>query len=126
MGWDKSGRYYTRSRRVNGRVVREYVGGGAVGELAAQMDAVERDQRLTEHECARAEREAVAALDGPLDELNELADLLAEAALVAAGFHRHNRGEWRKRRGHETSVRAVRADDTRGCAGVVEPGPTGG
>jgi hypothetical protein len=29
MGWDR-GRYYTRSRKVNGRVVREYVGTGPV------------------------------------------------------------------------------------------------
>jgi hypothetical protein len=25
MGWDR-GRYYTRSKKVNGRVVREYIG----------------------------------------------------------------------------------------------------
>jgi len=31
MGWDQ-GRYYTRSRKVNGRVVREYIGTGRVAE----------------------------------------------------------------------------------------------
>jgi hypothetical protein len=99
MGWDKNGRYYTRSKRVNGRVVREYVGGGSVGELVAQMDAIERDERATERQRARIERERIAELDAPLAELNELADLLARAALLAVGYVQHNRGEWRKKRG---------------------------
>ena len=99
MGWDKGGRYYTRSRRVNGRVVREYVGGGVAGALVAQMDAIERERRETERQCARIEREEVEALDAPLAELDELVDLLARAALAAAGYVQHHRGEWRKRRG---------------------------
>ena len=66
MGWDKNGRYYTRSKRVNGRVVREYVGGGRAGELVAQMDAIDRDKRETERMCARLEREEIAQLDAPL------------------------------------------------------------
>jgi hypothetical protein len=99
MGWDKNGRYYTRSKRVNGRVVREYVGGGRAGELVAQLDALERQKRETERECARVERERVEALDAPLLELDELADLVARAALAAAGYAQHHRGEWRKARG---------------------------
>jgi hypothetical protein len=41
----------------------------------------------------------VDALDASVDELNTLADLLARAALGAAGFDQHRRGEGRKRRG---------------------------
>jgi hypothetical protein len=99
MGWDKNGRYYTRSRRVNGRVVREHIGGGVIGELAAQLDASTREERRVKQNSARAEREAVAALDASLTELNELADLVARAALAAAGYVQHDRGEWRKKRG---------------------------
>lgn len=99
MGWDKDGRYYTRSRREDGRVVREYIGGGRVGELVAQLDAIERDKRETDRECAKIERERMAARDVSMAELNELADLVARAALSAAGYTQHHRGEWRKRRG---------------------------
>lgn len=96
MGWERG--YYYRARKVNGRVVREYVGTGFVAELAAQMDASERREREIERAARRAERDELDALDAPLNELNTLADLVAKAALMAAGFHCHRRGEWRRKR----------------------------
>jgi hypothetical protein len=104
VGWEK-GRYYTRSRKVNGRVVREYVGTGRIAELVAEMDAIEHQRREVERAARQAERANVDALDAPLDELNDLVELLARAALVAAGYHQHKRGEWRKQR--------VQRDETR-------------
>jgi hypothetical protein len=98
MGWDR-GRYYTRSTKINGRVLREYIGTGRVAELVAQMDAIKRAQREAERQARRAEQAEVEALDAGLNGQNDLADLLARAALLAAGFHQHKRGEWRKRRG---------------------------
>jgi hypothetical protein len=95
MAWEK-GRYYTRSRKVNGRVVREYVGTGEAAEQVARLDASTRQER----EARRAARAELAALDAPLDDLAEVTDLLAQAVLVAAGYRRHHRGEWRKRREH--------------------------
>ncbi|MDA1052703.1 MAG: hypothetical protein O3C40_19790 [Planctomycetota bacterium] len=99
MGWEKD-RYYTRSRKVNGRVVREYIGGGEVGALVAQMDAVERERREWERECWRLEKEEMEAFDSSVAKVCQMADIIAKAAMVAAGFHRH-RGEWRRRRVQE-------------------------
>jgi hypothetical protein len=97
MGWDR-GRYYTRSRKVNGRVVREYVGTGEAAELVSRMDAIQRASREAARADRRARRAELAALDADLKALSETTDLVASAALLAAGFHRHKRGEWRKRR----------------------------
>ena len=97
MAWDK-GRYYTRSKKVNGRVVRQYVGAGQVGVLAAELDAIDRERRRTELAARKAKKAELASLDASLKQLNSLADLMARAALLAAGYHQHKRGEWRKRR----------------------------
>ena len=93
------GRYYIRSRRQGGRIVREYLGAGDYGEYFAALDAR-----------ARAERAGRAAdfwteFDG-LDEIDKLVaayvktvEVAAREALVAAGYRQHQRGEWRKTRG---------------------------
>src|SRR5215204_2967359 len=101
MGWEKrerGGLYYTRSRKVGGRVVREYVGGGILGHLAALQDAQQR--RLREEEAAwwKEEYERLEALVAPVEDLCEAAEILYRAALVSAGFRRHQRGEWRRKR----------------------------
>ena len=96
MGWEK-GRYYTRSRKVNGRVVREYIGGGEVGSLVAQMDAIERERRESERESWRLEREEMEAFDTSVANVCQMADIIAKAVMVVAGFHCH-RGQWRRRR----------------------------
>src|SRR5215203_1015773 len=105
MAWEKrerGGLYYTRSRKVNGRVVREYVGGGVLGEITARMDAYERRQREEQAAYWREERERMEALDSLTEELYEAAEVLGRAALLAAGYHQHKRGEWRKQRGNQT------------------------
>jgi hypothetical protein len=95
---ERGGLYYTRSRRVNGQVVREYVGGGLLGQLAARLDAEERRKRQQELAAWKEERERIEALMAPVEELCEAAEVIARAALLASGYHQHNRGEWRKRR----------------------------
>jgi hypothetical protein len=111
VGWDKDGRYYTRSHKVNGRVLREYIGGGRVGRLAAELDKVDRREREAERANRHAAVAALRGLDAPLDELNELVELLARAALEAAGFHQHKRGEWRKKRVKGQRERGLGSDE---------------
>jgi hypothetical protein len=98
---ERGGPYYTRSRKEDGRVVREYVGGGALGKIAALEDEYARMRRQEEAAIWKEERESLEKLAAPVEELCEAAEVLARAALLAAGYRRHNRGEWRKRRGQE-------------------------
>lgn len=100
MAWEtreRGGLYYTRSRKENGRVVREYIGGGVLGELVARTDVLAALQREEEAAALRAEREETARLEEPLKELCEISELLAHAVLVCSGYHQHH-GEWRLRR----------------------------
>jgi hypothetical protein len=100
---ERGGLYYTRSRRVNGQMVREYVGGGLLGQLAARLDAEERRKRQQELAAWKEERERVETLMASVEELCEATEILVRAALLASGYHQHNRGEWRKRREQQRS-----------------------
>ena len=96
MAWEARGgsRYFYKVSRDGGRVRRLYLGTGPVAELAAQDAELRRAERQ-----ARARSQArLEAAEAASRELVELADLLARAALVAAGYHRHDRGAWRRRR----------------------------
>ena len=100
MGWEtraNGGHYYTRSRRIDGRVVREYIGCGEKGELAAAADAARRAEREAERAAIRAEQERIRAAERVLIDLGRTVDLVTCGALLAAGFERHKR-QWRMRR----------------------------
>jgi hypothetical protein len=60
---ERGGLYYTRRRRENGRVVRDYVGGSVLGEIAALEDECERRQREEEVAFWKEKRER---LDGQM------------------------------------------------------------
>ena len=47
----------------------------------------------------RAEQERIELALVPLEEFCEVVETLARASLLAAGYHRHHRGEWRRKRG---------------------------
>jgi hypothetical protein len=96
MPW--RGPYYYRSVWVDGKPRQVYVGRGPDAELVARLEQVEveiRHLRRLDWEVARQKAEA---LDAQLGELHQLAELLTAAAMTAAGYHRHDRGVWRRRR----------------------------
>lgn len=101
MAWERraaGGVYYTRSKRVNGRVVREYVGTGLAGELAEAEDRLARFERADRRERLREtehELEELARIAGGFDKMVEAT---VREALTAAGYHRPGRGRWRKKR----------------------------
>src|SRR5215207_1354471 len=99
MGWEeRRGRqYYYRSVREGKRVRKEYVGGGALGRLLAQRDQLNRLQREEEEASCKEERERLERSAGFLHELEEAAEILTRAQLLAAGFHKR-KGEWRRKR----------------------------
>jgi hypothetical protein len=101
MGWDAyrgQKRYYSRTRRVGGRFVREYIGGGEAGKLAAAADALKRAERQAQAQERRAQQEAWQAAEQILLQLGGGIDLLARAALLSAGCRQHARGAWRRTR----------------------------
>jgi hypothetical protein len=99
MSWEsREGReYYTRSRRVGGRIRRQYVGRGELAELAAAADASRRAQSRRQAEEQRAARARWQAAEQLLRQLDAGVELLAHAALLAAGYRQHARGAWRRR-----------------------------
>lgn len=99
MGWEKDGRYYTRSSRVDGRVVREYVGSGELPVLSARLDAIHRGQRQEERQQERQQGQALQAEDKELRAYCQAVETVLRAVLTGAGYHQHARGTWRKRRG---------------------------
>src|SRR5436190_22052494 len=87
MGWDRQGsrRYYSRSRKVGGRVIREYVGAGQVGEAAQLQDQQRRQQRQRQRDRELQQRQQVLEPDRALDAFADRVDTLVAAALYAAG-----------------------------------------
>src|SRR5262245_32102481 len=99
MAWEIRGdrRYYTRSRKVHGRVVREYVGTGAVAEFVAVADALRRADRRADVEARRTAQARWQAALTPSLVLSRAIDLLTRATLLAAGYRQHARCCWRKK-----------------------------
>jgi hypothetical protein len=100
MVWERVGRraYYYRHVRVGGKPRRLYVGTGLAAELAAAADAARRLARETQKREQEVERTRRAEAEASFLTLCDVVSTLGRAALLAAGYHRHERGVWRRRR----------------------------
>jgi hypothetical protein len=107
MGWEqRHGRLYLyRNRRVDGRPRKEYLAPTdpfGFGEEQAYLlgRLLKREARVRElrREAREHYRERLAGLLAALDLANAELRTVAEATLVAFGYHRHHRGDWRKMR----------------------------
>jgi hypothetical protein len=97
--------YYYEKKRVGNRVISEYVGGGLLAVVAsqnAQERKEESEARRTATEQARAE---TLNLEAEIDELIDTINTLSRGALIASGYHQHNR-QWRLIRDGNSSNQA--------------------
>lgn len=121
MAWEtrqRGGRYYYRSRRVGGRVVKEYLGAGAIAEWHSDADALDRAERRDVREDERAALEPVDTASALLAEMGAELDAVVAATLTAAGYRRHHRGEWRRRRDTSASPATGNARVKEGARGI--------
>jgi hypothetical protein len=117
MAWEKrrTKRYYYTKRRRAGRVVSDYVGAGEAAAVIATLEALYREQRSSERQQWRRERESRRAADAEIDGLGAGIRLLIAAALLAAGYHTH-KGQWRSRHdrqdGNHTGIHTAEGAET--------------
>jgi hypothetical protein len=91
-------KYFYKSVRVEGRSRKVYVGTGPAAEAAAAEVEHRQLERKALAEAAAAHAARGCAVEGPLDALCASLDEYVAAVLLAHGYHRHDRGPWRKRR----------------------------
>ena len=97
MAYMRQGRYWYRSRREGQRVVCEYIGCGDTGQLIAELENGQAQERARERSELRALAAQERALDGQLDAVAAQLRGLVETALTVSGYHKHS-GTWRRAR----------------------------
>lgn len=102
MAWEArrggTRRYYTRSLRQGSHVVRQYVGTGPHAEAVAAADRERRVNGDARRAATRSTLGRIAEADAKVKALYDAAEAAAGAHLLMAGYHRHDRGSWRRRR----------------------------
>jgi hypothetical protein len=100
MSWETRGsnRYFTRTRRQNGRVIREYVGTGQLAEIAAYQDHMLLVAQRERSSQDRTRLDEIKAAKASLKTVRKQVWSQFLMAMSDFGFHLHARSTWRKRR----------------------------
>lgn len=98
VGWERrAGRYYYyRSTRIGRRVMKQYLGGACVGDIAEEEDLARRAEVRARREAARRLLSSLDASAAPLNALCLVAVAAQRATLNSLGYAQHHRGEWRR------------------------------
>ncbi len=106
MSWERRGArsYFYRVERRDGKLVKSYVGKGAVGEIAARLVANSRRRRVEQAATLAAERALLAVPDAASVAFDSACELMVAATLTAAGFPRSSHQPWRRRRERTEAV----------------------
>jgi hypothetical protein len=126
MAWEVRGSqsYYYRSRRVNGRVVKEYVGSGDLARSIAALEALERQKGEIERSEEEAQRREQAALEAEVEAYCRQVDEALAETLTALGYHRHDRGAWRRKR--HAAAETEGAEGAQGAEGGADDAQSNG
>lgn len=100
MGWATRGKqaYYYIGERDGKRVQQVYVGNGAAASLAAVVTEIRRRERLARRLAPPTPPDADDLLRGEVATLAVMLREQVHAAMHTAGYYRHDRGPWRRRR----------------------------
>jgi hypothetical protein len=90
--------YYYRNVKVDGKVRSKYLGCGEVAEVIAKIEAEDRRERGLAALAWKAERDALEVEDRRRASSFQAVERIVGLALELFGYHRHKRGQWRKRR----------------------------
>ena len=101
MAWEttKTGRkYYYRGIRTGDRVKRVYVGCGDIGQIAAEHDAKKRAEIASVRQSVEELQQTQWGQIQPVRDADNYIRLTCDALLLDAGFHKHDRNPWMRRR----------------------------
>jgi len=94
---------------VGNRVLKQYLGRGPVAEAAAREDGEKQAARAARRYAAAIEKAQAEPARDLMTELNDQVAVAIHSALMAAGFHQHARGRWRRKRHGKANEAAKQA-----------------